>query len=97
VTSNHKKTLRPDEVKKSLLTRLKRIEGQVRGIQKMVEDDRYCIDILIQINAVNAALKQAGFSVLENHTSHCVLQAAESGEGEETVKELIDVMKQFSK
>src|SRR5690625_2249587 len=92
-----KKTLRPDGEKRLILNRLKRIEGQVRGIQKMVEDDRYCIDILIQINAVNAALKQAGFSVLENHTSHCVLQAAESGEGEETVKELIDVMKQFSK
>jgi len=97
MTSTHKKTKRAENVKKPMVSRLKRIEGQVRGIQKMIEEDRYCVDILIQINAVNAALKQVGFSILENHASHCVLHAVESGEGEESVKELIDVVKQFSK
>jgi|SRR5690625_4316098 len=97
MTGNLKKTMRTENVKKPMMSRLKRIEGQVRGIQKMVEEDRYCVDILIQINAINAALRQVGFSILENHTSHCVLNAAESGDGEEAVKELIDVVKQFSK
>jgi|SRR5690625_2599661 len=92
-----KKTIRPQEIKKPMMTRLKRIEGQVRGIQKMVGEDRYCVDILIQINAINAALQQVGFSILEGHASHCVLHALESGDGEESVKELIDVVKQFSK
>lgn len=76
---------------------MKRIEGQVRGVQKMIEEDRYCIDIIIQINAINAALKQVGFSLLENHASHCVLHAIDSGEGEIAVKELLDVVKQLNK
>ncbi len=97
MTNSDRKTIRPDENKKALLTRLKRIEGQVRGIQKMVEDDRYCIDIIIQINAINAALKQVGFNLLENHASHCVLHAIESGEGDKAVQELLTVMKQYSK
>lgn len=97
MTSSHRKTVRSEDRKKPLLTRLKRIEGQVRGLQKMIEEDRYCVDIIIQINAVNAALKQVGFSLLEDHTSHCVLHAIESGDGEESVKELIDVVKQFNK
>lgn len=97
MTTNHKKTVRTEDNKKSMMSRLKRIEGQVRGIQKMIDEDRYCIDIIIQINAVNAALKQVGFSLLEDHASHCVLHALESGDGEESVKELIDVVKQFSK
>ncbi|WP_066187216.1 MULTISPECIES: metal-sensing transcriptional repressor [Gracilibacillus] len=80
-----------------LINRLKRIEGQVRGIQKMVEEDRYCVDILIQINAVQAALKKVGFSVTERHMKHCVSDAIKSGEGEETIEELMEVMKQFSK
>lgn len=97
MTNSDRETIRPDENKKALLTRLKRIEGQVRGIQKMVEDDRYCIDIIIQINAINAALKQVGFNLLENHASHCVLHAIESGEGDKAVQELLTVMKQYSK
>lgn len=97
MTNSDRKTIRPDENKNALLTRLKRIEGQVRGIQKMVEDDRYCIDIIIQINAINAALKQVGFNLLENHASHCVLHAIESGEGDKAVQELLTVMKQYSK
>lgn len=88
---------RENDEKKKVITRLKRIEGQVRGIQKMIEEDRYCVDVIIQINAINAALKQVGFSLLEDHANHCVLHALESGDGEASVKELIDVVKQFSK
>jgi len=88
---------RENDEKKKVITRLKRIEGQVRGIQKMIEEDRYCVDVIIQINAINAALKQVGFSLLEDHANHCVLHALESGDGESSVKELIDVVKQFSK
>lgn len=97
MTSTHKKTIRAEKEKKPVITRLKRIEGQVRGVQKMIEEDRYCIDIIIQINAINAALKQVGFSLLENHASHCVLHAIDSGEGEIAVKELLDVVKQLNK
>jgi len=97
MTSSNRKTHRTEDSKKPVITRLKRIEGQVRGIQKMIEEDRYCIDIIIQINAINAALKQVGFSLLEDHANHCVLHALESGDGEQSVQELIDVVKQFTK
>src|SRR5699024_9651731 len=85
-----------DEIQ-SVINRLKRIEGQVRGIQKMVEEDRYCPDILVQINAINAALNKVGFSVAERHSKHCVSHAIKSGEGDAAIDELLDVIKQFSK
>lgn len=88
---------RTDDEKQATINRLKRIEGQVRGIQKMVEDDRYCMDILVQISAINAALKKVGFSVAERHAKHCVSHAMKSGEGEETIDELLDIMKHFAK
>ena len=81
----------------SLIKRLKRIEGQVRGIQKMVEDNRYCVDILVQISAINAALNKVGFNLLERHTNHCVSKAIREGNGEESIQELMNVIKQFSK
>lgn len=62
------------------ITRLKRIEGQVRGIQKMVSNDKYCIDILTQISAVQSALDSVGLGLLEDHLTHCVLSAAKEGE-----------------
>jgi len=93
----HKETHRSDEEKKNLLNRLKRIEGQVRGIQKMIEDDRYCVDVLVQISAINAALKKVGLTMLERHTNHCVADAIQSGNGEESIAELMKVIEQFSK
>ena len=81
----------------SLIKRLKRIEGQVRGIQKMVEDNRYCVDILVQISAINAALNKVGFNLLERHANHCVSKAIHEGNGEESLQELMNVIKQFSK
>jgi CsoR family transcriptional regulator, copper-sensing transcriptional repressor len=92
-----KLSISSDIEKEQLLNRLKRIEGQVRGIQKMVEDDRYCVDILVQISAINAALKKVGFQLLEKHTSHCVANAIKVGEGEESIQELMKVIQQFSK
>lgn len=64
------------------LKRLKRIEGQVRGISRMVEEDTYCIDILTQISAATKALQAVSLGLLEDHMSHCVLQAAQSSDDE---------------
>lgn len=88
---------RTNDEKQSVVNRLKRIEGQVRGIQKMVDEDRYCADILMQISAIDAALKKVGFSVAERHAKHCVAHAVESGEGDAAIDELLEVMKHFSK
>ncbi|GGC81787.1 transcriptional regulator [Thalassobacillus devorans] len=88
---------RTEEEKQKVLNRLKRIEGQVRGIQKMVEDDRYCVDILVQISAIDKALNQVGFSLMERHTKHCVSHAIKAGNGDESIEELMKVMKQFAK
>ncbi|WP_078554501.1 metal-sensitive transcriptional regulator [Bacillus alkalicellulosilyticus] len=85
------------EEKAQILNRLKRIEGQVRGIQKMVDDERYCVDVLIQLSAVNAALKKVGFSLLENHTKGCVVQAIQSNDGDAAIEELMKVIHQFTK
>ena len=70
--------------KDDLLKRLRRIEGQVRGVAGMVEEDRYCIDILTQIAAIQAALDKVGLGVLDDHARHCVIGAAEDNQGEMT-------------
>lgn len=88
---------RTEQEKSKLVNRLKRIEGQIRGLQKMVEEDRYCVDVLVQVSSVNSALKQVGFALLERHTRTCVSSAVQSGEGDEYIEELMKVMKQFSK
>ena len=69
--------------KDQLQTRLARIEGQVRGIDRMVEDDRYCIDILTQISAVQAALDKVALGLLDGHVRHCVAEGAEEGKADE--------------
>jgi DNA-binding FrmR family transcriptional regulator len=86
--------MRP-EAKTSCLRRLRRIEGQVRGLARMVEADRYCIDIVTQISAVRAALRRAEEEVLSDHVGHCVEHAIASGDKREQrrkVNELIDVL-----
>ena len=65
--------------KEDYLKRLRRIEGQVRGLQKMVEDDKYCIDILTQVSAVTSALQSVALGLLEDHLGHCVTQAVAEG------------------
>lgn len=62
--------------KEALLKRLSRIEGQVRGVSRMVDEDKYCIDILTQISAINAALHKVSLGLVEEHVSHCVVNAA---------------------
>lgn len=81
--------------RKAVLNRLLRIEGQVRGISQMVESDRYCIDILHQLQAVKAALGRVEDEVLKNHAAHCVAEAISSGDrDEQTAKfgELVDLI-----
>lgn len=85
------------ELDEKILQRLKKVEGQVRGIHKMVEDERYCVDILTQIAAVRAALDSVGLEVLKKHTHGCVKKAIQSGEGDPVIDELMDVIKLFVK
>src|SRR5699024_4015257 len=94
---DHPSTPRTVAEKEKAINRLKRIEGQVRGIQNMEEDDRYCVDILVQISAIQSALKNVGIAVTEGHINHCVSDAIKQGEGEETIEELMRVLKQLSK
>src|SRR5439155_17345220 len=83
------------DIKASCQKRLSRIEGQVRGLSKMVEDDRYCIDIVTQISAVRAALRRVEEEVLRDHVSHCVGHAITSGnkaDQRQKISELMDVI-----
>ena len=86
--------------KGALIKRLHRIEGQVRGIEGMVEEDRYCIDILTQIGAVRTALEQVGARLLEDHVTHCVADAISSGDeaaANNKAAELLDAVQRFVK
>ena len=86
--------------KDALIKRLHRIEGQVRGIERMVEEDRYCIDILTQISAVTTALESLGFKILDDHVNHCVAGALASGdpvEAEAKSKELLEAVHRFAR
>jgi DNA-binding FrmR family transcriptional regulator len=86
--------------KEALIKRLHRIEGQVRGIERMVDEDRYCIDILTQIAAVNTALEALAFKILDEHVRHCVAGALTSGdEAEAQVKteELLGAVQRFAR
>jgi len=85
------------DVKPKLISRLRKIEGQVRGIQSMLEDDRYCVDILIQLSAIKSAINKVGLSLLERHTRGCVTGAIKSGDGDHAIEELMDVINQFTK
>ena len=86
--------------KDTLVKRLHRIEGQVRGIERMVEEDRYCIDILTQIGAVTTALESLGFKILDEHVNHCVAGALASGDETEAkakADELLEAVHRFTK
>jgi DNA-binding FrmR family transcriptional regulator len=75
--------------KEQLLQRLRRVEGQVRGVERMVDDDRYCIDILTQISAVQAALDKVALGVLDDHARHCIVGGGAKGAPEELSDELM--------
>lgn len=90
-----RKAVAVDEpIKERNLKRLRRIEGQVRGLQKMVEDDRYCADVLTQIASVQEALRSVGRELMRNHLKHCATHAIKHGhnEAEEMYDEIIDLM-----
>lgn len=82
-----------------ILTRLSRIEGQVRGVRRMIEEERYCIDVLDQIQAVKAALRKVEEAVLKDHAAHCVAHAIESGDaGDQRRKfqELVELLGRYA-
>lgn len=86
--------------KEAIIKRLRRIEGQVKGIQKMVNEEKYCVDILIQIAAIRSAIDKVGGIVLENHMKGCVKNSIDNCDHEETEKvvdELIQTMLKFMK
>ena len=86
--------------KDALVKRLHRVEGQVRGIERMVEDDRYCIDILTQIAAINTALEAVAFKILDEHVRHCVSGALGSGDDEAArakTEELLEAVHRFAR
>ena len=85
------------ETKRRVDMRLKRIAGQVGGIQRMVEEDRYCVDVLLQIAAVRAALDQVGKVVLANHVETCVADAFASGGARERRKKMDELMEVFGR
>ena len=86
--------------REALIKRLHRIEGQVRGIEKMLADDRYCIDIITQISAVTTALDAVAFKILDEHVNHCVAGALASGDEAEAAaksRELLDAVHRFAR
>ena len=85
--------------KDELLNRLKRIEGQVRGLQRMIGEDTYCIDVLTQVNSVTAALRGVGLGLLDDHVRHCVRESLDSGndrEADDKVEELVAAVARFA-
>jgi DNA-binding FrmR family transcriptional regulator len=86
--------------KEALAKRLRRIEGQVRGIERMVDEERYCIDILTQISAAKTALESLALEILDDHVTHCVAGALESGNQREVTEktaELLQAVKRFTR
>jgi CsoR family transcriptional regulator, copper-sensing transcriptional repressor len=99
-TSGRKAVQVDPEIKESNIKRLRRIEGQVRGLQKMVEEDRYCADIMIQISAVQEALRTVGRALMRNHLKHCAAQTISQGtpaQSEAMYDELLDLIYKHSR
>ena len=91
-----KKTYRAEEEKKIINNRISRIEGQLRGVKKMVEEDAYCNDVLIQLSAIENSVKSLSNHVLENHLYSCVTRDIENGKLE-IIDELVNLCKKFNK
>jgi DNA-binding FrmR family transcriptional regulator len=85
------------EAKNSCLKRLSRIEGQVRGVARMVAEDRYCIDVLTQLSAIRAALRRVEDEVLRDHVAHCVEHAIASGDANEQRQKVAELMDVFAR
>ena len=82
---------------RKLVTRLARIEGQVRGVARMVEEDRYCIDILNQVQAIKAALRRVEEEVLKGHAAHCVAHAIKSGNAKDQTQKFSELVELFGR
>ncbi len=97
---SHKALAVDPEIKSSNLKRLRRIEGQVRGLQRLVEEDRYCADILVQISSVQEALRSVGRALMKNHLRHCASEAIRDtapGRAEAMYEELLNLMELHSR
>lgn len=92
----HESTTRDDELKKDLITRINKIEGQVRGIKQMIENDRYCVDILMQSAAASAAISSFNRRMLDSHIRTCVKNDILNGD-ESSIDELLKVLEKFMK
>src|SRR3954466_7796673 len=94
MTAEHQHSYIAHDTKGDYLKRLRRIEGQARGLQRMVEEEQYCIDILTQVSAMTKALQSGALGLLEEHMSHCVVSAARAGgpEADEKVREAADAI-----
>src|SRR3954468_19851922 len=99
MTHERKATAVDPDIKKRNLKRLRRIEGQVRGIQKMVEDDRYCADIMTQISSFHEALRSVGRELMRNHLKHCATDAIKAGndDAERMYDELVEMIYKHSR
>lgn len=95
-TCSHRKKLRAPEEKKKLLNRLRRIDGQVRGLERMVDSDAYCPDILVQASAVNSAMNGFCKELLAEHLRSCVVEDIKDGR-EDTIDELVELLKKLMK
>jgi DNA-binding FrmR family transcriptional regulator len=81
-----------EQDKEAIMLRLRRMEGQVRGLQQMVRDDRYCLDVVQQISALSAAAREVALLVLEDHLRGCITEAVQQNQGEAAIEELITVL-----
>ena len=93
----HRRVPRSVAGKAALMRRLNRVEGQVRGIGRMVEEDRYCVDILTQVSAVQSALDALARELLEHHLHGCVQHAVRSGDGDRAIAEALAVIRKFGR
>ncbi|SDC84594.1 MULTISPECIES: metal-sensitive transcriptional regulator [unclassified Candidatus Frackibacter] len=89
----------PDEkMRKDLINRLKTLKGHIGGIEKMIQEEKDCIDILIQISAIKSSINKVGLAIIENYAHECVISSIEEGEGvEDAVQEAIETVLKFSK
>ena len=94
---NMNSSMEYEEYRQNIIIRLKRIEGQVKGIYNMIEQDKNCVDILIQVAAVRAAVNRVGGLILQNHSKKCVKQVLESEKCPEVINELVDTIQKFLK
>ncbi len=86
-----------EAAKKDALTRLKKIGGQIRGVEKMIENEKYCIDIINQVTAAEKALQGVARIIMKRHVESCVTSAIQQGEGQEKINELIDTVYKYSR